>query len=53
MTFLVIVQMETNLKDMEFFEILDGYHFLLHPPPKASFWNSYRIYLKYVNNDGN
>lgn len=27
--FLVIVQMETNLKDVEFFEILDGYHFLL------------------------
>lgn len=32
--FLVIVQMETNLKDVDFFEILDGDHLLLHPAPK-------------------
>ena len=31
--FLVSGQMETNLKGVEFFEILDGYHFLLSIPP--------------------
>lgn len=53
--FLVTGQMETNLKGVEFFEILDGYHFLLSIPPptpkhisKASVWNSYLLHLKYI-----
>lgn len=32
--FLAIGEMEINLKEVEFFEILDSYSFLLYPPHK-------------------